>query len=240
MLKSSLFSTCMANKMSVKKQRYDLIRKIKRLRKKNDITTVFVCGYGGAGKTTFCNYLLSKLEPNAVLFECDWFLKYATFVRRAQIKTALESGNARRIIEEENPKNWYDWMLLTTSLKTLMEERSLTLEKAWSQETGNKDLDVKISLPTEPGSVIIVDGIYLLHDTIRDIADHIVLLEVPITHCIETSTNRDAHRSTKSYLEYKVSLLFKYDKPYFQELKNFADTVVEMPVQELKSSTQKS
>ena len=220
--------------MAIKKQRYNLIRKLKRLRKKNDVSTIFICGFGGAGKTTFCNYLKSKLEPNAVVFECDWFLKYPTFIRRAQIKTALDSGNARRIIEEENPKNWYDWMLLTTSLKTLTQEKMLSLENAWSQETGNKDLAVNLAISQDPGAVILVDGIYLLHDTIRDIADHIVLLDVPISHCIERTLKRDTHRSTRSYLEYKVSLLHKYDKPYFDELKEQADTIFEMPVNELK------
>ena len=220
--------------MAIKKQRYNLIKKLKRLRKKNDVSTIFVCGYGGAGKTTFCNYLQSKLEPNAVVFECDWFLKYATFIRRAQIKTALDSGNARRIIEEENPKNWYDWMLLTTSLKTLIQEKELTLDKAWSQESGNKDLTIKLTLSQEPGAIVLVDGIYLLHDTIRDIADHIVLLDVPISHCIERTRERDSQRSTKSYLDYKVSLLHKYDKPYFDEFNQYADTIIEMPTNELK------
>lgn len=220
--------------MAIKKQRYNLIRKLKRLRKKKDVSTIFVSGFGGAGKTTFCNYLKSKLEPNAVVFECDWFLKYPTFIRRAQIKTALDSGNARRIIEEENPKNWYDWMHLTTSLKSLAQEKELSLDKAWSQETGNKDLAVDLALSQEPGAIILVDGIYLLHDTIRDIADHIVLLDVPISHCINRALKRDSHRSTRSYIEYKVSLLHKYDKPYFEEFKQHANTIIEMPVDELK------
>lgn len=61
--------------MTLKKQRYQLIRKINRLRKISDVTIVFVCGYGGAGKTTFTNQLCKKLEPNAVIFESDWFQK---------------------------------------------------------------------------------------------------------------------------------------------------------------------
>lgn len=158
-------------------------------------------------------------------------------LRNARIKTALESRNARKIIEEENPQNWYDWILLTTSLKTLAEERSLKLENAWSQATGNKDLSINLSLSKEKGNVILCDGIYLLHDTIRGLADYTILLDVPVSFCIENTLIRDAHRSSKSYLEYKVSLLYKYDKPYFEEFQNQVDTIVSMPHQQLTKTT---
>lgn len=222
--------------MTLKKQRYQLIRKINRLRKSKAVTVVFVCGYGGAGKTTFCKQLASKLEPNAVVFESDWFLKHPTFLRNAKIKTALESRNARKIIEEENPQNWYDWILFTTSLKTLIEERKFELKNAWSQETGNKDLSIKLSLDSNNGNVIICDGIYLLHNSLSGFADYKIMLDVPISYCIENTRNRDAHRSSRAYLEYKVSLLHKYDKPYFEEFKQLVDSTISMPVKELTKS----
>ena len=121
------------------------------------------------------------------------------------------------IEREENPKNWYDWDLLGSSLQILKETGHLEIRNGWCQQTGDKVLNIDLHLPdpADSDSVIICDGIYLLHDEVKDKADLIVLLDTSIDTCLERTARRDNHRSSKEYLEYKAALVEQYDKPYF-------------------------
>jgi uridine kinase len=178
---------------------------------------VFVCGFGGAGKTTFCHELSSKLPCSALVFETDWYAKYATNERRERIKSAVASQDPKLVEQEENPKNWYDWTEVVSALSSLRETGHLALRNGWSQRTGEKELSIDLELPCNEASVILCDGIYLLHDEVRSVADLIVMLDTPIVDCLDRTAMRDSHRSSREYLEYKAALLEKYDKPYFEQ-----------------------
>jgi uridine kinase len=186
---------------------------------------VFVCGFGGAGKTTFCHKLSSMLAVPSIVFETDWYARYATNERRSRIKAALDSGDPKLIAQEENPKNWYDWAALISGLRTLQETGHLAIQNGWSQRTGEKDLYSALDLSRNRDSVIICDGIYLLHDQVASCADLIIMLDTTVADCLERTATRDSHRSSKEYLDYKALLVEKYDKPYFEEFSKKADIV---------------
>lgn len=184
---------------------------------------VFVCGFGGAGKTTLCHELSAKLDRPAVVLETDWYAKYATVERRQRIKTATDSGDEDRIEQEVNPRNWYDWAALASALSCLKEDGNLEVRNGWCQRTGEKVLNLDVRVPGDSSEcVILCDGIYLLHDEIRKIADLIVLLETPLPTCLERGANRDSHRSSQEYLAYKATLTAKYDVPYFEKFSSHA------------------
>lgn len=187
---------------------------------------VFVCGFGGAGKTTFCHHLATILTLPTIIFETDWYAKYATKERRQRISSALASKDKSLIEKEENPKNWYDWTALIADLNSLKETGRLQIHNGWSQQTGEKDLSINLELPTNGDSVIICDGIYLLHDEVKLAADLTFLLNTSVDLCLERSTARDSHRSPKEYLDYKAALVEKYDKPYFRQHSKNAHSIV--------------
>jgi uridine kinase len=187
---------------------------------------VFVCGFGGAGKTTFCRRLRAELTCPAIVFETDWFAKYATEQRRERIRAAIASQEQKLIEQEENPINWYDWPALVSGLNNLKKSGRLEIRDGWSQSTGKKEFSIDFEIPTDGESVVICDGIYLLHDAVKSAADLIVLLDTQIPTCLNRTAGRDSHRSTKEYLDYKAALVDKYDKPYFELYSSNADVYV--------------
>jgi uridine kinase len=189
---------------------------------------VFVCGFGGAGKTTLCHQLATKLLLPTIIFETDWYAKYATQERRQRIASAIASQDSHLIEQEENPKNWYDWPALAAGLHSLKDKGYLKIRDGWSQRTGEKDLFVDLDLPKGKDSVIICDGIYLLHDEVRSAADLILFLDTPVTACVERTAARDSHRSSKVYLNYKAALVDKYDRLYFELYRKNADAIVSL------------
>jgi len=189
-------------------------------------TVVFVCGFGGAGKSTFCHRLSQGLKRSSVIFETDWYARYATVERKQRISDALSSADPLLIESEENPKNWYDWTKLESDLKELRETGYLWVRNAWNQASGEKDLSFQLLLPPTNNCVTICDGIYLLHEEIRETADLRVLLATPVSVCLERTEQRDKHRSSKEYLDYKAGLVEKYDKPYFAANSQYADYLV--------------
>jgi uridine kinase len=187
---------------------------------------VFICGFGGAGKTTFCHNLAGLLSRPSVVFETDWYARYATTERKERIKSALALQDDELIELEEDPKNWYDWKALTAGLQQLKTAGRLDLRNAWCQKTGEKQLSIELMLPDPLKSVIICDGIYLLHEGIRHAADICIRLNVDLDACLERGRKRDAHRSTPEYLDYKAALTRQYDEPYFERYGANADVVV--------------
>jgi len=206
----------------------EIIKAIEQILAQKQRALVFVCGFGGAGKSTFCKDLSSNFPDQSVVFETDWYSKYATMDRRQRIRDAVDSGDAERIANEENPLNWYDWNLWQSDLQTLMTSGSLTIINGWSQATGEKELNLELRIPESDKSVVLCDGLYLLHPEIRGLADLRVLLDAPVDVVIERANKRDAHRSSAQYLSYKASLLRKYDEPYFNQYRIYADVVLKL------------
>jgi uridine kinase len=203
----------------------ELRQRLGNLIKTKDRPIIFICGLGGSGKTTFSRNIAQEVTVESVAVHSDWWAKYSTVERKKRIKEALDSGDTFRIEQEENPQNWYDvWEKLGADLLELQSTGSLVIPDAWNQKTGEKDLKVELSVPER--GLIIFDGIYLLHPEIADIADCIVLLDVPAEICQKRAEQRDSHRSEPDYLAYKASLMKKYDVPYIEKYRDRADLVI--------------
>lgn len=185
---------------------------------------LFLCGLGGSGKTAAADRIAEQSESNTIVLHCDWWLRYPTEERKKRIKSACGSGDPEKIAREENPKNWCDWIALRKDLLKLQATGHATLYDAWDQRTGLKNLKVPISFPYD--GLIILEGIYLLHPEITDIADFIVLLDVPKHISRRRAEARDHHRSPSAYLAYKAALVEKYDVPYFQQYRTQADMII--------------
>ncbi len=187
---------------------------------------VFVTGLGGSGKTTLCRHLEDQLEVPTLVLESDWYLKYSTDVRVERLRLARESGDQERIAREENPQHWYQWPLFCSGIEQLRDGGQVQMYNAWSQKTGNRELDIQLGLPKEGPALILCDGIYLLHPAVAELADFRILLDVEPEVAIERSRNRDAHRSSEEHAELKTELLRRYDLPYFEKYRSYADLCI--------------
>ena len=188
--------------------------------------TVFVCGFAGAGKTTFCKSLINYLPRGSIVFRLDLFTIFGTQERLERMKAARQSGDPKRIAKEENPYNWHDLETYLKYLAQLRDSGSVSIHNAFNQSTGKRDLHLQFDLPAG-NSIILGDGIYLLHPEARVHASQTVLLDVPFATCIERVESRDGHRSSKDYLDYKTRLREQYDVPYLARHRSEADMVLD-------------
>lgn len=173
---------------------------------------VSVCGHAGTGKSTTTNAMLSNGYLAGAIIQLDWYLRYATPVRKQRIADALKSGDTERIEAEENPLNWYDWNRYQSDINHLQTSGTFEMHDAWDQSTGLKELQVGATM--EQDGFIICEGIYLLHPPIVEQADVTILMTLNESVARARAKARDAHRSDAQYLAYKQCLVEKYDNPY--------------------------
>jgi uridine kinase len=204
----------------------NLLQIVRDLLRTECVSTVGVCGLGGTGKSTTSHIVALELSPQVQIFSIDWYLIHPTNERRLLIEEALERGEPVEVAYWENPSAWYDWKEISSAITTLVTCRSLTIENAWNQRTGLKDLDVEVTLPEEGSVVILVDGIYLLHPEIASQLDTVVLLEGSPEQSFAQSISRDSHRSPAEYLSFKERLLEEFDIPYFEKYRASADYII--------------
>jgi uridine kinase len=188
-------------------------------------TVVYVCGLGGAGKTVFADNLRQRLTVDSVVMRHDWYSTYSTKQRRERIRQAIASGESKRIAAEENPRNWYRDTAFLADLITLRDTGGLRTSDVWNQDTGERDSTVELSVAS--GGIILVDGIYLLHEPVAELADLRILLCIMPETARLRADRRDSHRSDRAYLEYKRRLTNRYDLPYFDCHQTLADIVVD-------------
>lgn len=192
---------------------------------KKSFPIIFICGLGGTGKSTLADNLKKSFSCETNIVRLDWYLIYPTEERKSRIRKALDSKDEQTIEKEENPLNWNDFHKLKKDLIYLQEHSSLDIQSAWNQKTGFKDTDIHLQFNESKG-MIICEGIYLLHPEITDIADFIIHLDLSHNAASERGQQRDSHRSSKEYLEYKAKLQKKYDIPYFEKFINSADITI--------------
>ena len=185
-----------------------------------------ICGFGGCGKTTLCNLLLQELGSRALHFETDWYLRQSSKERRARVEEGLVADTMEEVVRSEDPSSWYDWSLVTAHLKELKTVGSLKITNAWRQSTGVKDLELELSLPDGEASIIVCDGIYLLHNEIRGSMDRVVKISSSVTEAVSRAGGRDSHRSPDWYLNFKENLRTHFDVPYFEKYCSSVDVEV--------------
>ncbi len=187
-------------------------------------STLGVCGFGGTGKSTVMRDLSAKFRDSCVVFETDWYMTHSSKERREGIARAIESNIEHELNFWSSPINWYDWQELTNDLSELMAEGQLLRQGFWRSSTGEKDLSISLSL--KANAVILVDGIYLLHDPIRSLLDAVIMLEVDVEEALARSIARDKHRSPPSRQEFKKQVAYSHDIPYFEKWRSSIDEIV--------------
>jgi uridine kinase len=198
-------------------------RIIEKLLLLGDRRTLGICGLGGTGKTTLCTEIQRRHPTSTAIIEIDWYLTHTSKERRARVLEAIDS-NSNDLAFWKDPVNWYDWQLFVVDLDQLRSRGSLKRSGLWRQSSGEKDLEVSLSLATS--GVIICDGIYLLHEEVRAHLNQTVLLKTTPESALARSIQRDHHRNPKNYQDFKSLVTAEYDIPYFEKYQDLASEVV--------------
>ena len=177
--------------------------------------TLGVCGLGGSGKTTAARSAAEAMPDVAIVFQTDWYCAYTSAFRRGEVLAALENNNQEVLARWGNPTNWYDWPRMLGDLATLRAGGCISMADAWRQSSGERDLHLDLVRPG-PNSVILVDGIYLLHPPVRDLLDRVVMIDVPPDTAHLRTGTRDGHRVDRRYLDFKQSIIVNFELPYFE------------------------
>lgn len=191
----------------------EFLQLLQLLMRKQTVVTVFVSGLPGSGKTTFALELCSLFPDQSAFFSQDWFLDFSSPKRRSRILEAIASGNRANIEHESNPRNWYDINALFVSLETLKSKRHVELKQLWNQKTGEKDVQISISLP-EKSALIVCEDSYLFDENAVPQADIIVYLDVALAVSHQRQVDRDRHRTDAEYFDLKRKITEQYDMPY--------------------------
>ena len=187
------------------------------------VLLIGVCGPAGAGKTTLCNEILATQRLNAFRLDCDQFSTHSLAQRQARIADARASGLPNRIAAAENPQHWYAFDDIRTALGDLKSHRTHSCLKAWNRETGERDALYCVTLPEGGLSVVLCDGIYLLHDPVSTMFDLTVLVDTPAGVLRARGLARSKGDTARA--AFMERLHETYAAPDFRDLAERADVV---------------
>ncbi|KAB0539107.1 uridine kinase [Pseudochrobactrum saccharolyticum] len=205
-----------------------IIRTIDELRQRfeseaanKNILVAGICGLAGAGKTTLCRQLTAISGFNIVHLSCDRFSSHSYADRQASIESAYASGITEHIAFAENPQNWYAYDDIIAAIHALRAHGHYSYNRAWNGKTGNLDEHYNITLSENAPSIVLCDGIYLLHEPISTALDIIILVDTPVEVTVQRGQKR-VNDNTDHFMSME-RLRQTYTMPYFEALSGHAD-----------------
>lgn len=188
--------------------------------RREDIAIVAVCGFAGAGKTTLCRSILKAFPDRTAHFECDRFSRYSFKEREQRIAAQCRDANGGN--PHENPLHWYDWHEIEMALDGLRKQRRFEFTRAWNPASGELDARYTLDLAERPPTLVLCDGIFLLHAPVTSWFDTAVLVDCPEPLRRARAEIRTKDSTRRAYMN---QLERTYCQPYFQELSSRADIV---------------
>ncbi|KZM51034.1 NB-ARC domain-containing protein [Labrenzia sp. OB1] len=207
-----------------RKQTTDLDTLTARLREKmrhNGITIAAVSGFAGAGKTTLCRSILKALPDTAYHFECDRFSRYSFKEREKRIAEQM-AGSDKSAADEQNPLHWYDWSEIEKALSALRKGRRFDFSRAWNPASGELDAHYALHLGEDEPVLVLCDGIFLLHEPVRDWFDATIFVDCPAPLRKFRGRRRTKDPERHAYM---MHLERTFGEPYFRDFSSCADNL---------------
>lgn len=180
-----------------------------------------ICGLAGAGKTTLYRQLTAISGFNIVHLSCNRFSSHSHADRQASIESAYASGITEHIAFAENPQNWYAHDDIVTAIHGLRANGYYSYNRAWNGKTGDLDGHYNIALSENTPSIVLCDGIYLLHKPVRTALDLTILVDAPVEVTVQRGHKR-SNGNTDHFMSME-RLRQTYTMPYFEALSGHAD-----------------
>lgn len=141
-----------------------------------------VAGPSGGGKTTLAKHLALNFAPlRPVLLSLDRY--YRDLSRLAPGERGQGNFDDPRAIE---------WPLLRRHLRQLAEGRAVQVPHYdFTSHT-------RLPLPLGPTGLTILEGIFALHEKVRDLVDHGVYVDLPREQCLRRRLERDVAQRGRS------------------------------------------
>lgn len=140
---------------------------------------VAIDGFAGAGKTTLASLISTRLD-NVIVLETDMFMRFSRIERESSLNRFVDHSS------------WYDLDSLSHLLMKLRRRASIhrvTMRSLYSHESGEKDITLRMKF--EPGSTIVIEGMYSLANEVRRFCDLSVLLTASRDILLERVFDRD-------------------------------------------------
>lgn len=199
----------------------DLLQRLETETATKSVIIVGICGLAGAGKTTLCQQLTAISKFNIVHLNCDLFSSHSYADRQAIIENAYASGINEHIAFVENPQNWYAYDDIITAIHGLRANGHYSYNRAWNGKTGELDGHYNIALPENTPSIVLCDGIYLLHEPVRTALDLTILVDAPVEVTVQRGHKRS--NSNTGHFMSMERLRQAYTMPYFEAISGHAD-----------------
>jgi len=185
---------------------------------------VGICGFAGAGKTTLCRMLSVALPGSVTHFECDRFSRHGFSEREKRIAAYQRRDSPGD--DEENPVHWYDWDAVQEALDALRHQSRFRYCRAWNPQSGQLDATYSLKLSEDKPSLVLCDGIFLLHSPVKDWFERIICVDCPqpVRQARGTIRTRDPARQA-----YMTKLEQMYVEPYFHTFSGRADLIYSAP-----------
>ena len=183
-------------------------------------SVIGICGHAGAGKTSLCKRIRETYPALAHHFVCDRFSRYSLREREARIAAAQADSLSPEA--EESPVHWYAWSEIGQALASLRTNRAFSYPRGWNRQTGELDETYALTLPAEGPTLVLCDGIFLLHAPVRQWLDAAILVDTPFDVTLERGRQRTADPIR---YEYMARLGRTYAVPYFAAHAAQADAI---------------
>ena len=183
-------------------------------------TVIGTAGASGAGKTHFSSELFDRLQNTELanqvrlIHEDSYYKDQSHLEFEARCKTNYDHPDA------------FEHNLLIQHLKTFVLGQSIEIP-LYDYSKHNRSTETKT---IEPGSILIVEGILVLHDVqLREHLDIKVFLDVPLDLCLERRIQRDSEsrgRDVESIVDQFETTVRPMYRQFVEPSGQFADVIV--------------
>jgi uridine kinase len=195
-----------------------LIRRLKAFLQQNgdpEHAVVAIDGMLGSGKSTVAEQMVDAFGDETIVLATDEFI----VVTRHQWDEYLAGGDDIVLAD------WYDLDKIARTLERARRGEKFTVEGLYNLSNGQ--LDRTRGLDARRTRMVIIEGLFALHEKLRDLADVKVFLDIAGPVALERARSRDltARNIAPEQFEKKMRIYHDCYLPHVEQYRSYADIV---------------